>query len=142
MQTLGLDRASLDRPDIELLAQKGDTALKIRLALADGIGHGPLSAVFNSDTKSGAVVKEQSLNVPRAFLNMEDPSPMEATSDEVKASTSTDWTAKLPVTDHVQFFRSTKWTATPLGALQTWSTSLRLAIYMLLADSRPACIFW
>lgn len=86
--------------------------------------------------------KEMSLTGPSDFLTADDPTPLQVTSADKKATTALDWTAQLPATDHVAFFRSTNWAATPLGALQTWSASLRRAIYMLLADCRPACIFW
>jgi hypothetical protein len=142
MQKLGLDREQLSRLGIEILAQKGDTALKIQLHKTDELAHGPFSAIFNPDTKRWTLVDEQSSKVPSDVLGRGDPTSIATTNGDAEATTLTDWTAKLPDTDHVQFFRSTNWAATPLGALQTWRTSLRLAAYMLLADSRPACIFW
>jgi hypothetical protein len=75
-------------------------------------------------------------------LSAEQSPPAKATGADAITNISTDWTAKLPTTAHVEFFRSTNWAATPLGTLQTWSASLRRAVYMLLADCRPACIFW
>jgi len=53
-----------------------------------------------------------------------------------------DWTDTLPDDDHVRFFKTTDWAATPLGPLDGWSTALRLYIFQLLSDSRPACIYW
>jgi hypothetical protein len=79
---------------------------------------------------------------PSDLLTVHDSSPLRVTGADKKPNTVIDWTAQLPATDHIAFFRSTNWAATSLGALQTWSASLRRAIYMLLADCRPACIFW
>jgi hypothetical protein len=53
-----------------------------------------------------------------------------------------DWTTDLPNTEHVRFFRETDWGATPLGPLEHWDPTLRLYTRMLLADSRPACLWW
>ena len=53
-----------------------------------------------------------------------------------------DWTANLPQTQHVQFFRSTDWSQTSLGPLKEWHSSLRLFTTLVLADSRPACLWW
>jgi hypothetical protein len=52
-----------------------------------------------------------------------------------------DWTAQLPQTDHIRFFRNTNWAATSLGPLETWSPSLRLFTGFVLADSRAACLW-
>ena len=53
-----------------------------------------------------------------------------------------DWTAALPQTDHVRFFRTTDWTRTALGPLESWSPTLRLFTGFVLADSRAACLWW
>ncbi|KAF1851401.1 putative histidine kinase-like protein M3YPp [Cucurbitaria berberidis CBS 394.84] len=53
-----------------------------------------------------------------------------------------DWTATLPQTDHVRFFRSRDWSRTALGPLETWSPTLRLFTSFVFADSRPACLWW
>jgi hypothetical protein len=55
---------------------------------------------------------------------------------------SWDWTSVLPDTDHVRFFRSWDWGSTRLGPLQDFSPTLRQAVYQVLADSRPACLYW
>jgi signal transduction histidine kinase len=53
-----------------------------------------------------------------------------------------DWTADLPDTDHVRFFRNTNWARTDLGPLDSWSPTLRLFTGFVLADSRAACLWW
>lgn len=52
------------------------------------------------------------------------------------------WADYIPTTDHVRFFRETDWEKTPMGRLQEWETALRLQVFMVLADSRPACLYW
>lgn len=53
-----------------------------------------------------------------------------------------DWTADLPQSDHIRFFRSIHWSLTSLGPLATWSPTLRLYTLFVLADPRPACLWW
>jgi signal transduction histidine kinase len=53
-----------------------------------------------------------------------------------------DWTADLPQTEHIRFFRNTDWSSTPLGPLKGWSPTLRLFTGFVLADSRAACLWW
>lgn len=53
-----------------------------------------------------------------------------------------DWTDDLPDTDQVRFFKSTNWSASLLGPVHTWNTALRLHTHSVLADSRPACLYW
>lgn len=75
-----------------------------------------------------------------------------ATEDGVEVDTSKvrkrvseikhDWTEVLPRIQHVQFFRDTNWSATPLGPLQSWSSLLRQMTRFLMSDSRPASMFW
>jgi hypothetical protein len=53
-----------------------------------------------------------------------------------------DWTAALPQTDHIRFFRTTNWSQTLLGPLDSWSPTLRLFASYVLADSNAACLWW
>ena len=53
-----------------------------------------------------------------------------------------DWTADLPQTDHIRFFRNTDWSKTSLGPLEDWHATLRTFTTFVLADSRPACLWW
>jgi hypothetical protein len=53
-----------------------------------------------------------------------------------------DWTADLPQTEHIRFFRNTDWSSTALGPLKDWSPTLRLFTGFVLADSRAACLWW
>jgi hypothetical protein len=53
-----------------------------------------------------------------------------------------DWSAALPQTDHIRFFRNTDWAPTSLGPLKTWSPTLRLFTSYVLAESRAACLWW
>lgn len=52
------------------------------------------------------------------------------------------WYSKLPQTDHINFFKTTDWSKTLLGPLSTWNFALRIHIFTLFADSRPACLYW
>ena len=52
------------------------------------------------------------------------------------------WVDDLPMSEHVQFFKSTDWSATPLGPLETWSGCLRQMTRLLMSDSRAVCLFW
>ncbi|KAF2106850.1 hypothetical protein BDV96DRAFT_654410 [Lophiotrema nucula] len=53
-----------------------------------------------------------------------------------------DWTASLPDTEHVRFFRDTDWARSKLGHYAQWPESLRLLAGMVLADSRAAVLWW
>ncbi|KAF2430030.1 hypothetical protein EJ08DRAFT_697823 [Tothia fuscella] len=53
-----------------------------------------------------------------------------------------DWTEQLPQTDHVQFFRSVNWENTLIGPLDEWPPCLRQATYQVMADTRPATLYW
>lgn len=52
------------------------------------------------------------------------------------------WVDDLPSSEHVQFFKSTNWSATALGPLETWSGCLRQMTRFLMSDARAACISW
>ncbi|KAF2820431.1 hypothetical protein CC86DRAFT_471509 [Ophiobolus disseminans] len=69
----------------------------------------------------------------------DDVAPMSMHTDD---DTAQDWTALLPKTTHVRFFRSTDWASTSLGPLEDWSPTLRLFTTFVLADSRAACLWW
>ncbi|KAE9965699.1 hypothetical protein EG328_009480 [Venturia inaequalis] len=53
-----------------------------------------------------------------------------------------DWTEVLPDTKHIRLFRSVDWARTRLGPLPSWDHTLRQSTYQVLADSRPACLYW
>lgn len=52
------------------------------------------------------------------------------------------WVDDLPMSEHVQLFKSTNWSATALGPLETWSSCLRQMTRFLMSDSRAASMFW
>ena len=52
------------------------------------------------------------------------------------------WTEDIASTEHVEFFKSVDWSTTNLGRAEQWSNALRLYVHQLLADSRPAIIYW
>lgn len=56
--------------------------------------------------------------------------------------TKSTWIEALPPGPHVQFFKDTDWSVTPLGPLGTWPSLLRQMTLYLMADSRAACLFW
>jgi hypothetical protein len=53
-----------------------------------------------------------------------------------------DWTKVLPDTEHIRLFKSVDWSSTRLGSLQSWDSTLRSATFQVLADTRPACLYW
>lgn len=53
-----------------------------------------------------------------------------------------DWTTLLPSTEHVNFLKSREWHKTSLGAMLDWPESLRLMTMKMLADPRPANLYW
>jgi hypothetical protein len=53
-----------------------------------------------------------------------------------------DWTDALPNNDHVRFLKSINWGDTLLGPIHAWSLTLRQAVYQVIADSRPATLYW
>ncbi|TID20341.1 phosphorelay sensor kinase [Venturia nashicola] len=53
-----------------------------------------------------------------------------------------DWIEVLPDTEHIRFFRSVDWARTRLGPLRSWNHTLRQSTFQVLADSRPACLYW
>ncbi|KAF2128163.1 hypothetical protein P153DRAFT_294133 [Dothidotthia symphoricarpi CBS 119687] len=55
---------------------------------------------------------------------------------------SDDWLDTLPQTEHGRFFRQTDWAGSRLGPTATWNPTLRLFTGFVLADSRPACMWW
>ena len=59
-----------------------------------------------------------------------------------QASMYSAWVNQLPTSEHTQFFKSMDWSATALGALETWSDSLRQMTRLLMSDSRAAALFW
>ena len=61
---------------------------------------------------------------------------------KLQASIRPRWVDDLPTSEHVQFFKSTDWSATALGPLETWSGCLRQMTRFLMSDSRAACMFW
>ncbi|KAL2070388.1 hypothetical protein VTL71DRAFT_13414 [Oculimacula yallundae] len=53
-----------------------------------------------------------------------------------------EWPALLPESEHVRFFKEINWGATHLGPLSQWSAPLKQSVFMVLADSRAACVYW
>jgi hypothetical protein len=76
------------------------------------------------------------------LVQMLTPPPEDVDSSLSMPSDDRDWTASLPQTDHVHFFRNTDWARTNLGPLKSWSPTLRLFASYVLSDSRAACLWW
>jgi hypothetical protein len=56
-----------------------------------------------------------------------------------------DYTLEPPpahMSEHVRYFRSVNWEATPLGPLHTWCPQLRCVVNMMMNDKYPAVLFW
>ncbi|GAB7356837.1 hypothetical protein MBLNU459_g7712t2 [Dothideomycetes sp. NU459] len=53
-----------------------------------------------------------------------------------------DWTEQLPHTEHVDFILSRDWSATSLGPIRDWPLILQSMTHKMLADPRPACLYW
>ncbi|TVY93506.1 Two-component system protein A [Lachnellula willkommii] len=54
----------------------------------------------------------------------------------------TGWETLLPSTNHVRFFASVDWAASPLGSLSTWNAALRLQTFAVMSDSQAGCLYW
>jgi len=52
------------------------------------------------------------------------------------------WTALIPDSAHTRFFKGRNWAASHLGPLAQWSSALKQSTFMVLADSRAACVYW
>ena len=65
-----------------------------------------------------------------------------STASQSRSSPRATWTDVLPKTDHVQFFKDTDWSKTPLGPLHSWSQGLCQIVCVLMSDSRPASLVW
>lgn len=48
----------------------------------------------------------------------------------------------VPLSAHIDYFRQTDWSQTPLGDMASWSPELRCVVNMTLNDSYPAILFW
>ena len=85
---------------------------------------------------------------PSLAGSQEDPNGVEAESRNAHAQKEKmqlrqpEWIDDLPMSEHVQFFKSTDWSATALGPLETWTVCLRQMTRFLMSDSRAACMFW
>ncbi|KAH6625245.1 hypothetical protein C7974DRAFT_312570 [Boeremia exigua] len=56
-----------------------------------------------------------------------------------------DYTAAKPkgiLTEHIIFFRSFDWASTPLGDMNTWSSSLREIVNLVIRSPYPCALFW
>lgn len=62
--------------------------------------------------------------------------------EDRETNISPTWVDDLPASEHVQLFKSTNWSATALGPLETWSTCLRQMTRLLMSDSRAAALMW
>ena len=88
-------------------------------------------------SSSGAVLNP-STHIPSAEQN----TPRPALSPDGSRSIHSDWTDTLPKTDHVNMLRNVDWSKTPLGPIESWSSTLRLYIHMCVSERRAACIYW
>jgi hypothetical protein len=65
------------------------------------------------------------------------------TKEPLSAKSPTwDWTQVLPDTEHVRFLKSVDWSKTYVGPITAWPPALRQATYQVIADSRPATLYW
>ena len=96
--------------------------------------NGPLHIPSRCEMANGVAAREKdraqgTKSAPSLYAN-----PMPLASEN--------WTAGLPRTDHVEFFKATNWAATALGPLEDWNLALRLHTHTMFADSRSACLYW
>lgn len=68
--------------------------------------------------------------------------PIRKENGKLQASLHPTWIDDLPISEHVQLFKSTDWSATALGPLDSWSGCLRQMTRFLMSDSRAASMFW
>lgn len=60
----------------------------------------------------------------------------------ISSEISEDWTTLLSATAHVDFLKSRNWHKTSLGLMISWPPTLRLMTMTMLADPRPANLYW
>ncbi|CAL3962736.1 unnamed protein product [Diplocarpon coronariae] len=68
--------------------------------------------------------------------------PGSAVETPVSSLHQDNWPETIPPSEHVNFFQRVNWAESALGPLSSWSNALRLYTSMVLADSRPACVYW
>jgi signal transduction histidine kinase/CheY-like chemotaxis protein len=61
---------------------------------------------------------------------------------EDKIRPSWNWTQALPDNEHVRFLKSVDWSKTHVGRIADWPPALRQATYQVIADTRPATLYW
>lgn len=109
-------------------------------------------AFFDARTRIWNIISTHPASGTLDVTHAPKPSFSKRTSDDHQVACSHDsatssirqetWIDFLPETPHVKFFKRTKWSATPLGSLDTWPRSLRFYTHMLMLQPNPAAIYW
>jgi hypothetical protein len=161
---------ALSRLGIQVLKQPvqsaddGNTQLCIQVDLSDSDEEGavPRAAKFDSSTRRWKLSSPRGRN-PRTSseqkIQREDASWTRYRSrsraqtqylsiDDVLHDVSPppdiclNWTDEILPTEHNAFLINTDWTSTELGPIEKWPAPLRLMIRKMLADPRPANLYW
>ncbi|KAF6225924.1 hypothetical protein HO173_012696 [Letharia columbiana] len=107
-----------------------------RIISSSAIGFKDTSAGSFPSPPAGSQRKAHGMNTGSRGL------PARKENGKLQAGMHPTWVDDLPISEHVQFFKSTDWSSTALGPLDTWSGCLRQMTRLLMSDSRGACIFW
>ncbi|THV69362.1 hypothetical protein D6C99_09914 [Aureobasidium pullulans] len=78
----------------------------------------------------------------REDINGHDKSKEDQDKLDNTKKTEADWTSHIPHSEHNQFLINTRWDKTSLGRMRTWPPILQLMTLKMLADPRPANLYW
>lgn len=118
----------------ELLWTESTLRKRWRIISGSPIGLKETSAASFPSPSAGTVQKVNDGTSAESKARKED--------EKLQTRVHSNWVDDLPISEHVQFFKSKDWSATALGPLETWSAGLRQMTAFLMSDSRAACIFW
>lgn len=95
-------------------------------------------ATFDSTTKRW--VLSALMTGPETSKTRDEPPQYRVSTNQT--SVQRDWTELLPHSDHVNFILSREWQNTEVGPIRQWPSILQLMTHKMLADPRPACLYW
>lgn len=100
----------------------------------------PRLAYQQSDSASTTLTNTLSKNTSKNSSGSSSAVTISTPDDVVPDYTSAKPTGVL--TEHAIFIRSIDWSATPLGGMETWSSSLREVVNLLIRNPFPCALFW
>lgn len=118
------------------ISQSAHGQIEVDVEPCRELGLDKFKVVFNSQTKKWTVSPSSDTPILNGTVvgskRLKGDSPVNAPT----------WVDNLPNTEHVQHFRQTKWTDTPLGPLEKWPVSLQVLTNFVMTESMAAVIYW